>query len=181
MKPLRPWKKVTTFGLLGAVGCLLGWAFGEGLLAVGLPASSAQEGPSLAARPEAPPAPPPPEVKRGVAPPSPAAPIVAKREPPPPLPPEVQKLLEAAGGKSGQLHFVLTWQQETDLDLHCIDPNGEEIYYGHKKAIKGSGGELDVDRRNALLTALPADSQKIITTTHLDWMPDAGTAQVLRL
>ena len=42
-------------------------------------------------------------------------------------------------------------------------------------------GELDVDRRNALLAALPADSQKIITTTHLDWMPDAGTAQVLRL
>jgi len=31
-------------------------------------------------------------------------------------------------------------------------------------------GELDVNRRNALLAALPGSAQKIITTTHLDWM-----------
>jgi DNA replication and repair protein RecF len=31
-------------------------------------------------------------------------------------------------------------------------------------------GELDPHRRNALLAALPADSQKLITTTHLDWL-----------
>jgi len=31
-------------------------------------------------------------------------------------------------------------------------------------------GELDPERRNALLNALPVDSQKIITTTHLDWL-----------
>lgn len=31
-------------------------------------------------------------------------------------------------------------------------------------------GELDPHRRNALLAALPADSQKLITTTHLGWM-----------
>ena len=42
-------------------------------------------------------------------------------------------------------------------------------------------GELDVPRRNALLAALPADAQKLITTTHLDWLPDAGAAQVLLL
>ena len=42
-------------------------------------------------------------------------------------------------------------------------------------------GELDVARRNALLAALPADAQKIITTTHLDWMPEAEEARVLRL
>jgi DNA replication and repair protein RecF len=42
-------------------------------------------------------------------------------------------------------------------------------------------GELDPDRRNALLAALPPGSQRIITTTHLDWMPDAGGAHTLRL
>ncbi len=42
-------------------------------------------------------------------------------------------------------------------------------------------GELDPARRNALLAALPAASQKLITTTHLDWMPDSGDARVLRL
>ena len=31
-------------------------------------------------------------------------------------------------------------------------------------------GELDPGRRNALLSALPAESQKIITTTVLSWV-----------
>ena len=31
-------------------------------------------------------------------------------------------------------------------------------------------GELDPGRRNALMAAWPADSQKLITTTHLDWL-----------
>lgn len=34
-------------------------------------------------------------------------------------------------------------------------------------------GELDQARRNALLTYLPKSSQKLITTTHLDWADDA--------
>ena len=42
-------------------------------------------------------------------------------------------------------------------------------------------GELDLARRNALLAALPADAQKLITTTHLDWMPGSTPANVLRL
>jgi DNA replication and repair protein RecF len=36
-------------------------------------------------------------------------------------------------------------------------------------------GELDPQRRNALLQALPQDSQRLITTTHLQWM-DASVA-----
>ena len=42
-------------------------------------------------------------------------------------------------------------------------------------------GELDPVRRNALLAALPPAAQKVITTTHLDWMPDAGDGRVLKL
>jgi DNA replication and repair protein RecF len=33
-------------------------------------------------------------------------------------------------------------------------------------------GELDPDRRNALMNRLPASAQKWITTTHLDWLHD---------
>lgn len=33
-------------------------------------------------------------------------------------------------------------------------------------------GELDPRRRNALMAALPASAQKLITTTHIDWMED---------
>ena len=42
-------------------------------------------------------------------------------------------------------------------------------------------GELDPARRNALLAALPPDSQTLITTTHLDWMPSETRARILRL
>lgn len=41
-------------------------------------------------------------------------------------------------------------------------------------------GELDLKRRNALLTVLPPAAQKIITTTHLDWMGKLS-ANVVRL
>jgi DNA replication and repair protein RecF len=34
-------------------------------------------------------------------------------------------------------------------------------------------GELDPGRRNALLRALPPASQKLITTTHLDWLEES--------
>lgn len=42
-------------------------------------------------------------------------------------------------------------------------------------------GELDLRRRNALLAALPKESQKIITTTHLDWFGEEHAHHVLRL
>ena len=42
-------------------------------------------------------------------------------------------------------------------------------------------GELDVTRRNALLAALPAGSQQLITTTHLDWLQDAPSGPIWRL
>lgn len=33
-------------------------------------------------------------------------------------------------------------------------------------------GELDPERRNALMANWPASSQTLITTTHLDWLDD---------
>ncbi len=42
-------------------------------------------------------------------------------------------------------------------------------------------GELDPSRRNALLGVLPARAQKLVTTTHLDWMTPGTAATVLDL
>jgi DNA replication and repair protein RecF len=42
-------------------------------------------------------------------------------------------------------------------------------------------GELDLNRRAALLAALPGHAQEIITTTHLDWLPAATAVSVIRL
>lgn len=42
-------------------------------------------------------------------------------------------------------------------------------------------GELDRNRRAALLEALPHGSQRIITTTFLDWLPGSEDAHIIRL
>jgi DNA replication and repair protein RecF len=42
-------------------------------------------------------------------------------------------------------------------------------------------GELDIGRRNALLGALPPAAQKLITTTHLDWMEPTIEPHIVRL
>jgi len=56
---------------------------------------------------------------------------------------ELTKRLERESAKTGDVQLSLMWDNENDLDLHCIDPTGAHIFFGHKKA--DSGGELDVD------------------------------------
>jgi len=43
----------------------------------------------------------------------------------------------------GDIQITLTWDNTSDLDLHVIDPFGEEIYWNHK--FSESGGVLDYD------------------------------------
>jgi len=56
---------------------------------------------------------------------------------------ELNRRLQREKAKTGALQFSLMWNNFNDLDLHCIDPVGEEIFYKHKTS--ASGGELDVD------------------------------------
>lgn len=44
---------------------------------------------------------------------------------------------------TGDVAITLRWQNANDIDLHVIDPNGEEIYYSHPAS--ASNGILDVD------------------------------------
>lgn len=46
----------------------------------------------------------------------------------------------------GDIQITLTWDNTSDLDLHVVDPFGEEIYWEHQNSL--SGGELDYDDIN---------------------------------
>ena len=103
--------KPLLFAFLGALGCLIGWALGEPLLATIKPKQQAGDAPG-------------------------PAPVLVFNN-------ELAKRLEREAAKSGDVQISLMWDNRNDLDLHCIDPNDEHIFFSHKKA--ASGGELDVD------------------------------------
>jgi len=44
---------------------------------------------------------------------------------------------------TGDVQVNITWDTPADVDLHVVDPLGEELFYGHKIAV--SGGQLDLD------------------------------------
>ena len=53
--------------------------------------------------------------------------------------------IESKGGRGG-LKITLKWNTIDDLDLHVIDPDGQEIYYGQKEhKCQDVIGRLDVD------------------------------------
>nr|WP_286130905.1 hypothetical protein [Clostridium sp. 12(A)] len=65
---------------------------------------------------------------------------------------DMKQNVKAAGGNvDGVLRFSIQWNEDgrdnCDLDAHCYEPNGNEIYYGNdrKPGISRLGGQLDVD------------------------------------
>ncbi|SDH65692.1 hypothetical protein [Agrococcus jejuensis] len=44
---------------------------------------------------------------------------------------------------TGDVQVSVSWNEDVDVDLYVVDPNGETIYYG--ATTSSSGGELDLD------------------------------------
>lgn len=51
--------------------------------------------------------------------------------------------LEREKAKFHDPHVSIAWSNVNDLDLHVVEPSGEEISFSHRKS--ASGGNLDVD------------------------------------
>lgn len=65
-------------------------------------------------------------------------------------------------GRSGNLRINLQWNTIDDLDLHVIDPDGNEINYQKKEAIcQGKVGLLDVDANAGTGTTTPPPQENI--------------------
>jgi len=51
--------------------------------------------------------------------------------------------VQQAQVQRGKLEIALSWDLLNDIDLHVIQPDSEEIYYGHNRS--SEGGYLDLD------------------------------------
>jgi len=52
-------------------------------------------------------------------------------------------------GFTGDVQVSVAWNAASDVDLHVVDPSGEEIFYGNPAS--ASGGQLDVDSNAACI------------------------------
>jgi len=48
---------------------------------------------------------------------------------------------------TGDVQITLSWDADSDVDLHVVDPAGDEVYYGRRQV--PSGGRLDLDSNAA--------------------------------
>lgn len=64
---------------------------------------------------------------------------------------EIRERVTRAGGlyDGVDIRASLLWDNRNDLDLHCITPSGEHIYFGHKQA--QCRGWLDVEDRKSVV------------------------------
>jgi hypothetical protein len=57
----------------------------------------------------------------------------------------MERRLGEVSAKGGDIQISLSWHNYNDLDLHCIDPGGEEIFFSNKRSSR-TGGQLDIDQ-----------------------------------
>jgi hypothetical protein len=69
---------------------------------------------------------------------------------------EITLPLVASG--NGDVKITLSFDRVHDLDLHVVEPNGEEIYYMH--SLSDTGGRLDLDSGEHCLPS-PSNSENV--------------------
>lgn len=88
----------------------------------------------------------------------------------------MKERVKAAGGNiEGVLRFSIQWNTNgdnpNDYDAHCIEPNGNHIYYGNKLIKHPSTGMLDVDILHPKKEQIAVEN---ITWTSLDKMREGS-------
>ena len=60
---------------------------------------------------------------------------------------QVIEQITAISVGTGEIQVSVSWDAPADVDLHVVDPSGEEVYFGNPEV--ASGGELDLDSNPA--------------------------------
>ncbi len=85
---------------------------------------------------------------------------------------------------TGDVQVTLSWDVDSDVDLHVIDPAGEEVFYAHQQA--ASGGQLDLDSnagctidgvRNENITWPTGRAPRGQYTVRVDYWANCSVAQ----
>lgn len=90
-----------------------------------------------------------------------------------------QRVKALGGDVEGVLRFSIQWGpgDRNDLDAHCLEPNGNEIYWGDKGRRHPSSGVLDVDIIHPERQTTDGVAVENITWNNLAKMPE-GTYQL---
>lgn len=90
---------------------------------------------------------------------------------------DMKQNVKAAGGNvDGVLRFSIMWNEgqndNSDLDAHCKEPDGNEIYFGNcrKPSISRCGGQLDVDITHPMEQMVGKPSVENITWADMSRM-----------
>lgn len=84
---------------------------------------------------------------------------------------------------TGEVQVSVSWDTPADVDLHVVEPGGEEIYYGNDTA--ASGGTLDLDSnagcgsdgpRNENVTWATGTAPRGTYTVRLDHWDNCGAS-----
>jgi hypothetical protein len=89
--------------------------------------------------------------------------------------------VQAVGVGTGDVQVSVSWDVDSDVDLHVVDPSGDEVYYQNPTV--ASGGSLDLDsnadceldhkrNENVTWTTAPAGTY----TVRVDLYKACGTA-----
>ena len=73
---------------------------------------------------------------------------------------------------TGEVQVSISWDSPTDVDLHVVTPNDEEIFYGNRTSTEG--GELDLDSN----AACSLDEKRNENTTWANGTAPRGTYTV---
>lgn len=81
---------------------------------------------------------------------------------------------------TGDIQISVAWSDTSDVDLHVIDPNGEEISFSDKTS--SSGGTLDLDGNAACSkNSLPDGSSAFVSNENVVWPTGSAIAGQYRV